>query len=623
MSILEKITTPADLEHLNSAETLQLAAELRECIISTVGRCGGHLAPNLGTVELTIALLRSFDLPHERIIWDVGHQCYSYKLLTGRQKDFTRLRQFNGCCGFPVRGESAFDCYSAGHAGVAISAALGMCAAQKAGDHHKVIAVVGDGAIGSGVALEGLNQVRDHGRNLVIVLNDNKMAISENVGAISRALNRMMTSIRYRWIKNCAKALLGLLPRSRKLTHYVSRLEDAAKSLLLPGGIFGELGIRYLGPINGHDMSALERTFNSVKNDDRPVIIHVVTEKGRGYAPAEAAPEHFHGVGAFNTVTGTALKPSVPGFSSAFGQAACELAAAVPELHAVVAAMTGGVGLSKFAELYPERFFDAGMAEGHAVSFSSGLAAAGKPVICAIYATFMQRSLDNIFHDVCLMKLPVVFALDRAGLVEDGPTHHGIYDLGFLLAMPNLTILQPGCEAEVKPMLEFALQQNAPVVIRYPRGNSDAALRSNMPAVSPISMGRSAVWRNGSDLAIYAAGAEAVRALAIADELQKNHALSCKVVNVRFLKPFDENALLSDAGSMPIFTLEDHVAATGLGSVAAQILSQSNLPNHVDFMALGLPDNGTVGFGSVDKLRSAWELDTAALAVRIARKLQH
>lgn len=621
MSILEKISKPTDLQALAPEETRQLAAELRECIIQTVARCGGHLAPNLGTVELTIALLRSFDLPAERIIWDVGHQCYSYKLLTGRQQEFSQLRQYQGCCGFPVRGASEFDCYSAGHAGVAISAALGMCAAQSSSDHSKVIAVVGDGAIGSGVALEGLNQVRDHGRNLLIVLNDNKMAISENVGAIARALNRVMTSIRYRWIKNCAKALIDLLPRSRKITHYVSRIEDAAKSLLLPGGIFGELGIRYLGPINGHDMAALERTFKSVQSDDRPVLIHVVTEKGRGYAPAEAAPERFHGVGPFDPASGQLLKSSPPGFSAAFGQAACELAATMPELNAVVAAMTGGVGLSKFAGLYPERFFDVGMAESHAVSFSSGLAAAGKKVICAIYATFAQRSLDNIFHDVCLMDLPVVFVLDRAGLVEDGPTHHGIYDLGFLRAMPNLLILQPGCESEVKPMLEFALRQNSPAVIRYPRGSSNAAGRNDLPQIEPLIPGRSTVWRNGSDLAIYACGAEAVRALAVADELQKQYQLSCKVVNVRFLQPFDRHALLTDANNMPIFTLEDHVVETGLGSIVSGILSEARLKNPA-LTRLGLPENPVIGFGAVDKLRTGLGLDTASLAGKIARQMR-
>ncbi|MBE6370139.1 MAG: 1-deoxy-D-xylulose-5-phosphate synthase [Lentisphaerae bacterium] len=617
MKLLDKINDPADLKALSGGEVGLLAGELREVILQTVARCGGHLGSNLGAVELTLALLRSFDLPRDRIVWDVGHQTYACKLLTGRQKQFENLRQFNGCCGFPVRGESEFDCYSAGHAGVAISAALGMCSAMTGSDApNKVIAVVGDGAIGSGVALEGLNQVRERGKNLIIVLNDNKMAISPNVGAISRCLNRVMLSYRYRSIKNCAKALIRLLPKSNKIYHAVSRLEDGAKNLLLPGGPFQELGIRYIGPINGHDLQALERTFKAVQRDDRPVIIHVVTEKGRGYAPALAAPERFHGVGKFDLATGKPLTVSPPGFSAAFGNAVCNLAAEESSLTAVVAAMTGGVGLEKFAQKYPDRFYDAGMAESHAVSFSSGLAASGRKVICAIYATFMQRSLDNIFHDVCLMRLPVIFALDRAGLVEDGPTHHGIYDLGFLLGLPNLCIMQPACEAEVEPMLKLALQLDQPSAIRYPRGSSNAAKRSDIPACTEISYGKSALWRDGKDLAIYASGAEAVRAMEIADILARKNQLDVKVVNVRFLKPFDRSALQNDLQNMDVFTLEDHVAATGLGAVAAQAAAEIAAPKRL--YTLGLPADGVVGFGAVNLLRQTLALDNDGIAGTIA-----
>ena len=616
MSILEKITHPADLQKLSSAELETLCAELRAEIIRTTANNGGHLASNLGSVELTVAMLRCFDLPAERIIWDVGHQSYAYKLLTGRQKEFALLRQFNGCCGFPVRNENEFECYGAGHAGVAISAALGMCAAQAPDDRRKVAAVVGDGAIGSGVALEGLNQVREYGRNLVIVLNDNKMAISKNVGSLSRVLNRMMTSYRYRAVKNCAKALVRLLPRSNAVYNAISSLESSVKNLLMSSEPFQSLGIRYFGPINGHNIADMERTFKAVCRDDRPVIIHVVTEKGRGFAPASAAPERFHGVGKFDPANGEPLQKSKPGFSAAFGNAACQAAEKHSELAAVVAAMTGGVGLNNFARNYPERFYDVGMAESHAVSFASGLAAAGKKVICAIYATFMQRSLDNICHDVCLMKLPVLFALDRAGLVEDGPTHHGIYDLGFLLAMPDLTIYSPACESEVSLMVESALNLNAPAVIRYPRGSSGADQRSDLPELAPVIPGQAQIWRSGSDLAIYASGAECVRAMAIADILQKN-GLSAKVVNVRTLKPFDRDSLIADLQKMPVFTLEDHVAATGLGGIAGTIAAELSA-NHYPLKSFGCPDNQTVSFGSIEKLRESLGLDNESIAFEIA-----
>lgn len=616
MTILKKITHPAALAALSHSELATLCSELRSEIIRTTAENGGHLASNLGSVELTVAMLRSFDLPSERIIWDVGHQSYAYKLLTGRQKEFSSLRQFNGCCGFPVRNENEFECYGAGHAGVAISAALGMCAAQTPDDRRKIVAVVGDGAIGSGVALEGLNQVREYGRNLVIVLNDNKMAISKNVGSISRVLNRLMTSYRYRAVKNCAKALVRLLPRSNAVYNAISSLESSVKNLLMSSEPFQSLGIRYFGPINGHNIADMERTFNAVCRDDSPVIIHVVTEKGRGFAPAAAAPEHFHGVGKFDPATGEPLKKSTPGFSAAFGKAACDAAEKYPELAAVVAAMTGGVGLNNFARQYPERFYDVGMAESHAVSFASGLAAAGKKVICAVYATFMQRSLDNIFHDVCLMKLPVLFALDRAGLVEDGPTHHGIYDLGFLLAMADLTIYSPACEAEVPLMVESALNLNAPAVIRYPRGSSGADQRSDLPELAPVIPGKAQIWRNGSCLAIYAAGAESVRALAIADILLEKYDLTAQVVNVRTLKPFDEDSLTADLQKMPVFTLEDHVADTGLGGIAGKIAAALPLP-HFPLKSFGCPADRTVSFGSVEKLRESLNLDNESIARKI------
>ncbi len=621
-SLLNQIDGPADLRKLDAPQLAQLARELRERIIRVVAARGGHLGANLGVVELTLALLRSFQPPGDRIVWDVGHQSYSFKLLTGRREFFESLREFGGCCGFPVRGESPFDCYGAGHAGVAISAALGMCSAEPPDSRRKIIAVVGDGALGSGIALEGLNQAREHGRNLVIILNDNKMAIAPNVGAIASCLNRVIVGRRYRYIKNLAKTIVRALPRSETITRHVSRIEEAAKNLLLPGGIFEELGIRYLGPINGHSIADMERTFAAIRGDDRPVLVHIVTEKGRGYAPAVASPERFHGVSRFAPESGEPLDAHEPGFSAAFGAAMTDLAGGDERICAVVAAMGGGVGLNEFKRRFEHRLYDVGIAESHAVSFASGLAAAGRKPVVAVYATFMQRGLDHIFHDVCLMNLPVVFALDRAGVVEDGPTHHGIYDLGFLLAMPNLTVLAPADEAEVAPMLAYALNLNAPAVLRYPRGASGAIRRADCPGPAPLESGRAAVWRAGSDLAIYAAGAETVRALGVADVLKARYGLDAKIVNVRFLKPFDAESLRRDLAVMPVFTLEDHVAATGLGAVAAVTAQQPAAIPNARLSSFGYPSDQTVPFGAVNTLRRKFELDTESLARRIAAALE-
>ena len=610
--ILPQIGGPSAVRALLPEQLPLLAEELRQTMLRVISTHGGHLGANFGVVELTIALLRVFAPPQDRIIWDVGHQAYSYKLLTGRQKEFETLRTFGGCCGFPVRGENPCDCYNAGHAGVAISAALGMCAAQPEDCPDKVIAVVGDGALSSGVALEGLNHVREYGRNLVIILNDNKMAIAPNVGAIASYLNRVIIGRRYRYLKKMTKNIIGVLPRSESITRHIRKFEEAAKGILLPGGFFEELGIRYLGPIPGHDLARLEQTFQAVKQDDHPVIVHVITEKGHGYAPALAEPERFHGISCFDPASGKLVKAPQVGFSAAFGRAMLDAAEKHPEMCAVVAAMADGTGLHEFARRHPERFYDAGIAEAHAVTFASGLAATGRHPVVAIYATFMQRACDHIFHDVCLMNLPVVFALDRAGAVEDGPTHHGIYDLGFYLAIPNLTVLSPADEAEVSLMLEFALNHAGPVLIRYPRGCS--GLSASLP--SPLRAGRAEVRRDGRDLAIWAVGGEVARALRIAELLEQRHSCSAKVVNARFLKPFDREALRRDAAAMPVFTLEDHVPATGLGGLAAT--ARAGLKEAFPVISFGWPDDRPVPHGAPMRLREALGLDEETLAERIA-----
>lgn len=614
--ILSTIDGPPDLAPLTEEQLVQLSAELRAALLRVVAANGGHLGPNLGVVELTIALLRAFRPPDDRIVWDVGHQCYCYKILTGRRDAFTTLRRFGGCCGFPVRHESDFDCYGAGHAGIALSAALGMCAAQPPDSRRKIVAVIGDGALNSGVALEGLNHVRDQGRNLVIVLNDNKMAIAPNVGAIASYLNRVIVGRRYRYFKNLTKTVINALPRSESITRHVRKIEEATKALLLPGGIFEDLGIRYLGPINGHSIADLERTFAAVREDSRPVLIHVITEKGRGYAPALAAPEQFHGICRFEPDSGKPLEPGQAGFSAAFGDAMVEAAEHHPELCAVVAAMAAGTGLNGFARRFSERFYDVGIAEAHAVTFASGLAAEGRHPVVAIYATFIQRALDHAFHDVCLMNLPVIFALDRAGVVEDGPTHHGIYDLGFWLGMPHLTVMAPADESEMAPMLEYAVSLHSPAVIRYPRGATGLPVRS--PA--PLLPGRAEIRREGTDLAIWAMGGEVTRALTVAELLKQQYQLSARVVNVRFLKPFDGDALRRDAAAMPVFTLEDHVSATGLGALVAGILAEARLVH--SGRSFGWPVDTPIPHGAVDELRRMFQLDEAALARAIAETVR-
>ncbi|MFA7230570.1 MAG: 1-deoxy-D-xylulose-5-phosphate synthase, partial [Victivallaceae bacterium] len=437
-NLLDQINSPADLKQLSPEQMTTLAEEIRKLILNTVAANGGHLAPNLGIVELTLALHYVFDTPKDKLVWDVGHQGYVHKIITGRRDFFKTLRQHNGCLGFLSREESEYDAFGAGHAGTAISAAIGMAvAAERRHTDENVVAIVGDGSLGNGLSLEGLNNVHDNCRNLIIILNDNKMSISENVGAIPSYLNRIISGRSYNRFKALAKMMMNKLPRHEGIHRGIQRLEEATKSMFLPGVFFEELGIRYIGPINGHDLPEIIRTLNGVKEFNRPVLVHVITEKGQGYSPAQAAPEKFHGLSSFDPATG--LSSSCPSntFSKTFGLVMEELAAKNEELAVITAAMASGTGLSGFAKKYPEKFYDVGIAEEHAVVFAAGLAASGMRPVVAIYATFMQRAMDCVFHDVCLQNLPVIFCLDRAGIVDDGPTHHGIHDLAFFRCIPN------------------------------------------------------------------------------------------------------------------------------------------------------------------------------------------
>ena len=611
---LEKIDSPADLRRLSPEELGELAREIRELILDVVSRNGGHLGANLGTVELTLALHYVFDIPADSLVFDVGHQAYTHKILTGRREFFRTLRQYGGCSGFPHPGESKFDACVAGHAGTAISTALGISAAHvRAGKPEKAIAIVGDGSLNCGISLEGLNNAREGGKNLIIILNDNKMSISRNVGGVARSLNRIISGGFYNRFKTGAKRLLFRLPRHKTLHKLIRRFEDLIKYLILPGGLFEELGVRYIGPINGHSLPDLLYHLDHLKKQQNgPVLLHVITEKGRGYEHARQNPARYHGVPGFCKETGAIASSGKPTFSAAFGEEVCALAKQHENVHAITAAMTDGTGLAPFAKEFWDRFHDVGIAEEHAVAFSAGLATAGERPVCAIYATFFQRALDCVYHDVVLPRLPVIFALDRAGAVEDGPTHHGIYDLGFLRAMPGLTIMAPRSEAELKAMLEYAYGLACPVVIRYPRGGS------RVPADVPVpllELGKAEIVREGAGPVIWAMGPEVDTALAVAELLKER---DCCVVNARFLAPFDAEKARELASGRTVVSLEDHVMSGGLASALDEALSDAP---HGKLLHFGWPSDRVIPHGKVADLRREFGLTAEAIAGRITAGL--
>ena len=611
--ILDNISSPEDLKALAPRQLTALCSELRETIIDTVSKNGGHLAPNLGVVELTVALHSVFNMPEDKIVWDVGHQSYVHKLLTGRRDRFHSIRTDNGLSGFTLREESEFDCFSSGHAGTAISAAMGFAAARDArnGSEH-VIAVVGDGSLICGLSLEALNNVRSSCRNLIIIVNDNKMSISKSVGAIPNYLNRIITGRSYNHFKAFAKMAVQRMPSGSDIIGGIQKLEEATKSLFVPGVFFEEMGLRYVGPINGHKLPELIETFNRVKDFNRPVIVHVITEKGAGCEYAKEAPEKFHGVSSFNPHTGHSEHASSGiNFSAAFGASMIELAEKDPEVVAITAAMRSGTGLLKFSEQFPDRFFDVGIAEEHGLTFAGGLAAGGMRPVVALYATFLQRGLDCVFHDICLQNLPVIICADRAGIVEDGPTHHGIYDESFLLSMPRLSVLAPKNETELKAMLFAAYEQKTPVAIRYPRGAS----KINDLPVPALEWGKAEVVRDGSDLVIWAVGREVRTALEAAGIL----GCSCRIVNTRFLKPFDKELFLSDAAKMPIFTIEDNLEGAGLDSIADKLLINAG---HHGVHHFAWPADKIIPHGTQSCLREKFGMTPKAIACKIRMILE-
>ena len=610
--LLDSVDSPADIKNFSVAELEQLAAEIRQVIISSVGKNGGHLASNLGTVELTIALHKAFDVPSDALIFDVGHQAYTHKILTGRKKDFFRLRKAGGCSGFPSPEESHYDTGVSGHAGVAVSLARGILAAKKRnGSNHRAIAVIGDGSLTSGVTFEGLNSGKSSAKKLIVILNDNQMSISKNVGSVSRCLNRIISGNFYNRLRNCLREMSR--PR-KKLYSFLERIDDAVKSALLPPGLlFQELGYRYFGPVDGHNTTALLDLFGRIKKLDGPILIHVLTTKGKGCAFAENNPSLYHGVSGYDLVTGK-IPSSGGSFSAAFGKALVQQAEKDERIEAVSAAMIDGTGLRTFAKDYPTRCHDTGIAECHAVIFACGLALAGKRPVCALYATFAQRALDCIYHDAVLAKLPVVFVLDRAGIVEDGPTHHGIYDLSFLAVLPGIIIMAPRNYAMVDCMLDFALKQNCPVVLRYPRGAEGGLAAQASP--EKLQLGKAEILRYGNGPVIWAMGAEIDTALQVADILKAQANLECSVIDPCFLKPFDAETARRFA-DRHIIVIEDHAVSGGLGKILFSAIDTSPGLLRINY---GWPDE-VIGYGKISEIRQKYQMTPEAIAADFMKKL--
>ncbi len=605
--MLERINSPEDLKGLSLEDLKALVEELRATIIKEVSRGGGHLASSLGVVELSLALHYIFDSPKDKIIWDVGHQAYVHKLLTGRRDRFSTLRKYKGISGFPKMEESPHDAFGTGHSSTSISAATGMIEARdRLGEKYKVIAVIGDGAMTAGLAFEGLNHAGQLKKDLVVVLNDNKMSISKNVGALSAYLNRILTGDAFLRFKKESQKLLESIPKlGEPMSKFAQKAEEHLKGMFLPGVIFEELGFNYIGPIDGHDLELLIEHLGKLKNSEKPVLIHVITQKGRGYEFSERYPSTFHGIGPFEAETGepvSASRAKSVSYSEAFGETLCELAGKDPRIVAITAAMKEGTGLAKFAREFPGRFYDVGIAEPHAVTFAEGFAAAGLRPVVAIYSTFLQRSYDEIVHDVCLQKLPVVLAIDRAGLVgEDGPTHHGVFDLSYLRHIPNLTVMAPKDGAEFREMLGLALRYEGPAAIRFPRGRV-----AELGGRDGFGIGQSETLRDGADLAVLAIGNTVGAALRAAERLSEK-GISARVVNMRFVKPMDRNAVLEAARLHRMIIVEDNALQGGFGSAVLECIHEMNV-QPVECRTLGIPD-AFIEHGSQAELRRQCGID--------------
>ena len=612
--ILEQIKGPEDLKKLTSEELSQLAEEIRAFLIEKISHTGGHLASNLGVVELTIALFRTFDLPEDKIIWDVGHQSYTHKILSGRRMEFDELRQYGGLSGFPKRKESPYDSFDTGHSSTSISAGLGIAQGRDIlGEDYKVVSVIGDGALTGGMAYEALNNAARMKKNFIIILNDNKMSISENVGGMSRYLGGLRTGAGYNDLKkNVADTLERIPVVGGRMIDKIKRTKNSIKQLFIPGMLFENMGITYLGPVDGHNIPALCKVLKEAQKLDHAVLVHVLTKKGKGYEPAEKNPAHFHGVSPFDIKTGKPLaEKKYPTYTDVFSKKLCQLGETHPELVAVTAAMPDGTGVAAFGKKFPDRFFDVGIAEAHAVTSAAGMAAAGLRPVVAVYSSFLQRGYDQILHDVCIQNLPVLFAVDRAGLVgSDGETHQGIFDISYLSTIPNMTIMAPKNKWELSDMIKYAVDFSSPIAIRYPRGEAYDGLREYR---APIACGKSEwIYRSGK-IALFALGAMVKTAEAVHERL-KALGYESSLINARFAKPLDEDALLSAARHHDlIVTMEENVISGGMGEQVMRFYEEHNLSVRV--LAIAIPDE-YVEHGNVEILRREVGIDAETITER-------
>ncbi|WP_337610394.1 1-deoxy-D-xylulose-5-phosphate synthase [Mitsuokella jalaludinii] len=620
-ALLNRIEKPEDVKALTVRELEQLASELRHFIIDTVSQNGGHLAPNLGTVELTLALYSVFSFPGDKLVWDVGHQAYTHKILTGRRDAFKTLRKKGGITGFPNRSESVYDAFGVGHASTSISAALGMALARDArGEKNQVIAVIGDGALTGGESFEALNNAGDLGTKLIVILNDNEMSIDANVGAMSEYLSRIRIAPQYARAKRDMGSLLMSIPHiGDKVYKTASHLKDGVRSVLVPGSLFEEMGFHYIGPIDGHNIGLLEEVLASAKEMEGPVLIHIHTVKGKGYKPAEQAPDKFHGVGCFDPSTGKSAKKAgcAPSYTSVFSKALIELAKDRPNILAITAAMPSGTGLKAFGQAYPKRFFDVGIAEEHAMTLAAGMAAAGMHPVIALYSTFAQRAYDQLIHDVCLQNLPVTLCLDRAGLVgEDGPTHHGVFDLSYLRQMPNMCVMAPKDEEELRHMLATAIAIEGPAAVRYPRGAGLGVPLTDSLETLPV--GKAEVLQEAGDIAFLAVGTMVEKAKEAAAIL-KEEGIEAAVVNMRFIKPLDTERIDEMARTKRLLiTVEENVLAGGFGSAVAEYLADHGI--EVPLLRFGIPDR-FIEQGTRRELLSLIGLQPDEMAERIRERL--
>lgn len=613
--ILERIKGAEDLKELSPDEIGILAQEVRSFLIEKISHTGGHLASNLGVVELTIAIFLSFHLPEDKIIWDVGHQSYTHKILSGRMEEFDELRQFGGLSGFPKRKESPYDSFDTGHSSTSISAGLGIAQARDIlGKDYKVAAIIGDGALTGGMAYEALNNAARMKKNFIIILNDNKMSISENVGGMSKYLNGLRTGSGYNDLKkNVADALERLPVLGAPIIDKIKRTKNSIKQLFIPGMLFENMGITYLGPVDGHNVQALCKVLKEAQKLDHSVLVHVLTRKGKGYGPAEKYPSRFHGVDPFDIATGKPLKEKqYPSYTQVFSRKICQLAREHKELVAVTAAMPDGTGLSAFAKEFPDRFFDVGIAEAHAVTSAAGMAAAGLKPVVAVYSSFLQRAYDQILHDVCIQNLPVILAVDRAGLVgSDGETHQGIFDYSYLTSIPNMSVMAPKNLWELRAMLEFAVDYNGPIAIRYPRGQAYRGLKEFM---NPIVYGQGEMLFEEQDIALLAVGSMVSTAEHIRDKL-KARGFQCSLANGRFVKPFDAHLVDRLAhGHTRIVTLEENVLQGGYG-LAVTAYIHRRYPQ-IRVMNVALPD-AYVEHGNVSVLRAELGIDSDSIIRRL------